>query len=870
MKLRRRRSSSPNPIKSFSSGKLPYLSIYEPIMFPYMKGDLIVGKPESRIAIERAVAKEHNILLCYKAEKEDNGNELKELALPMGTLCHINNFMRYPDNTVRISVESLIIVDLLGLMINSSGLQIAEFQARNLEESNCSKVKDKNAFATISLAIKDAFSEYMLNNKQLPNSLLKLVSDAQDPFVLMSLICSHIKISRSEKLYFLENLGSLTHLEELGVALGIEKEVLQVKQGLRQRVRKRLDQQQKEFILQEQVKEIQRELNGEEDDPTGSRELERRLNRKQLPQIVRDKVHRELRRLQHLQPVSPESGILRTYLELIEELPWQQFTEDCIDIMSAQAILNSEHYGLEDVKERILDYLAVRGLQEAQKIREEQINSNVAAHSAGMEKRKHLLRGPILCLVGPPGTGKTSLGESIAGTLNRKFERIALGGLHDEAEIRGHRRTYVGALPGKIIQAFRRAQTCNPVILLDEIDKIDKDFRGDPASALLEVLDPEQNHSFTDHYLELPYDLSKALFITTANDLDEIEPPLLNRMEIIEVPGYTIYDKLNIARQHLIPKQLYENGIAESKLELSDEALFRLISEYTMESGVRDLERIIAKLIRKLVRAFLREREIRAGFYVRNSAFLHLNQELSRLDRNRMDSWGPLLVGHKWEIMENMLHSYLGTPPYDPYEQLQENSIKGLAQGLAWTHAGGRLLPVEVLQVRGSGSLTLTGKLGEVMKESAQIAYSLIQQLFEIYGVCQDNLDSQDLHIHIPEGAIPKDGPSAGVTIAAAMLSALSGRPVRRDVAMTGEVTLTDQLLPVGGIREKVLAAHRQGCYQVLLPTKNQRDTERLPEQILDSMKFHYFQSVIQALQFLLPEPPTAFLADVSAPSVNE
>ncbi len=854
MKLKLNKNSPPNQTKLSSSGKLPYLPIYGPVLYPYTKNDLVVGKPESRFAIERALAEDHNILLCYKREKEDSGHVLKELA-PVATLCHINNFLRYPDNSVRISVEGVATAELLGIQNHNSKVQMANFKINSSEHSQ--KIKDKKAFATISLVIKEAFSEYVRDNSQLPHKLLKLVSDAQTPLMLMSLICSNVEMPRSQKLYFLEHLGSLPHLEELGVTLGIEKEISQIKEGLGRRVRQRLDQHQREFILQEQMKEIQRELGNEEDDPTGSRELDRRLHSKHLPQGVQEKVRRELKRLQSLQPASPESGILRAYLELIDELPWHQLTEDRIDIMGAQAILDSEHYGLEDAKERILDYLAVRGLQVGQEKldKTEQIEYSETSLYGNVQS-KNRLRGPILCLVGPPGTGKTSLGASIAKTLNRKFVRIALGGLHDEAEIRGHRRTYVGALPGKIIQAFRRAQTCNPVILLDEIDKVSDNYiRGNPASALLEVLDPEQNHLFTDHYLELPYDLSRALFIMTANSLEEINLPLLDRMEVIEIPGYTVYDKLNIAHKHLIPKQLKENGITDSSLIIPDAILWQLISEYTVESGVRTLERVIAKLIRKLVRAFLREQETLPGSYAKNSAFLHLGQELSRIDANSPDSWPNLLIGHKWEVTANMLNEYLGIPLDDPWEQLQENPIKGFALGLAWTVAGGRLLPVEVLQIRGSGSLTLTGKLGDVMKESAQIAYSLIQQLFETYNIQHESLNSQDLHIHVPGGAISKDGPSAGITIATAMLSALSGRPVRKDVAMTGEVTLTDQLLSVGGIREKVLAAHRQGIRQVLLPRKNKRDTEKLPQQILEVMEFHYFQSVIKALQFLLPEP---------------
>ncbi len=861
-----------------SPGSLPYLPIYEPVLFPCTKGDLVVGKPESRAAIERALGGDHNILLCYKKDKEDGGHSLKELT-PVAILSHITNFMRYPDSSVRISVEAMRTVRLQNVSgpgstaagagqhsRSSAAVQLADFEVKKTAALSDTDggLDEKKAFATISLVLKEAFSEYVRDNPKLPHKLPKLVSDARDSQVLMSLICSHVKMPRSQKLYFLEHLGSLSHLEELGITLGIEKEVGQIKESVSIRVRERLDKNQKEFILQEQIKEIQRELRGEADDPSGSQELEKRFEDKRLPQVVREKVQRELRRLQGLQAASPESGILRAYLELIDELPWSRVTEDSIDIMGAQAILDSEHYGLEDAKERILDYLAVRGLQSDREKQGKKTgesgsplffsNTDEDSGQLAAEPRQQRLRGPILCLAGPPGTGKTSLGASIAKTLNRKFVRIALGGLRDEAEIRGHRRTYVGALPGKIIQAFRRAQTCNPVILLDEIDKVSSDFRGDPASALLEVLDPEQNHSFTDHYLELPYDLSKALFIMTANDLDEIPLPLFDRMEIIDVPGYTIYDKLHIARQHLIPKQLQENSITESGLDVSEEVLARLIGEYTMESGVRNLERVIAKLIRKLVRAFLREQETRPGYYTRSSAFLHQNQELSCVDENSPKSWREMLMGHKWRVDVEDLRRHLGTPLYDPYEQLQESAIKGFAQGLAWTPVGGRLLPVEARQVRGSGSLILTGKLGEVMKESAQIAYSLIQQLFAQYNVDVKELGKQDLHIHVPEGAIPKDGPSAGITIAAAMLSALSGRPVRRDVAMTGEVTLTDQLLSVGGIREKVLAAHRRGFRHILLPRKNQRDTEKLPEQILEAIEFHYFHSVIHALQFLLPE----------------
>lgn len=805
-------------------GQHPYITVYEPILFPFTKNDLVIGKTYSRVSLESALAGDRNLLICYKRNPNTDHVSIKDLHVN-GTLCYISNFLRYPDGTVRISIEGCNVVELVNVQIAASGLQSARYRTVEFKIP-----RDKQQYHTLLMVLKESFSEYMRDNRQLPRELIKVVGEAKEPKVLMSLICMNVKMSRSKKLYFLSHLGSLPHLEELAITLGIEREVVQIKEGLSSKVRQRLDQSQKEYILQEQLKEIYRELGSADDDVTGSKELEQRLGLKDLPDGVRDKVTRELKRLRSLQPASPESSMLRAYLELIEELPWgKAASEDRVDIMAAQAILDSDHYGLEEPKERILDYLAVRGI------------------SSG-------LRAPILCLVGPPGTGKTSLARSIAKTLNRCFVRIALGGVRDEAEIRGHRRTYVGALPGKIIQAFKRVHTTNLVILLDEVDKISNDFRGDPGAALLEVLDIEQNYAFVDHYLELPYDLSNVLFVATANNIEDIDLPMLDRMEIIEIPGYTIYDKKNIAREHLIPRQMIENGIGNCPFELEEGVLDQIIAEYTMESGVRNLERAIAKIIRKLVRAFLRKQETRAGSYARNSAFLHQNRELFRLDYNNPEAWDQLLREHKWEVTAKDVTQYLGTPIFDPFD-LTCRQIKGLALGMAWTAVGGRLLPVEVLKVRGNGGLTLTGKLGEVMKESAQIAYSVIQQVFSLYGIAEDILDNADLHIHVPEGAVPKDGSSAGITIASAMLSALSGISVRPGVAMTGEVTLTNQLLAVGGIREKVLAAHRQGIKDILLPEKNRWDAEKLPEIVQNSIEFHYFSSVLDAIYFLLPNP---------------
>lgn len=809
---------------SKGQSSLPYIVVYPHVIFPYTKKNLHIVASEGLTAIEKALMGDRSILICYLRENQSFEKKNLKSLHPVATLCNIFDSTSVNGDEMRIGVEGCGVVNLHSLHEDKEGLHTASFDIRDTKNYN------KNEYSALLPVTKDAFEDYIKKKGNLPNSLIRKVTEARDPDLLMSLICSNLEnLPRSQKLYFLGHLGSMTQLDELSVMLTVEKEVVKLKEDLAGKVRKRLDQTQKEYLLQEQLKEIHRELGNKDDDPTGTMELERNLEAKNLPDAVREKVRRDIKRLHSLQPASPESSILRGYLELIEELPWAESSEDRIDIMAAQAILDADHYGLEEPKERILDYLAVRGLNGGTK-------------------------GPILCLVGPPGTGKTSLANSIAKTLGRNFVRIALGGLRDEAEIRGHRRTYVGALPGKIIQAFKSVKTINPVILLDEIDKISNDFRGDPAAALLEVLDPEQNHNFTDHYLELPYDLSKVLFVTTANNIEDIDLPLLDRMEIIEIPSYTVYDKLHIVRDYLIPKQLRENGIAKGRLSIDDETLNFLISNYTLESGVRSLERTIAKIIRKLVRAFLREQETKAGSYARNSAFLHCNQAMYQIDGNDPKSWASMLEQRNWELNKEQVREHLGVPPFDPFEVLERKTV-GFALGLAWTAVGGCMLPVEVLMLRGSREMTLTGKLGEVMKESAQIAYSLIHQLFEEYHVSEETLENNYLHIHIPEGATPKDGPSAGITLAVSMLSALCGSVVRNDVAMTGEITLTDQLLPVGGIREKVLAAHRQGIRNILLAKRNERDTENLPEQIKKSLNFHYFHSVKEAIRFLLPVP---------------
>ena len=518
---------------------------------------------------------------------------------------------------------------------------------------------------------------------------------------------------------------------------------------------------------------------------------------------------------------------MRTYLEWITDLPWGVTTEDNKSIRAAADILDKDHYDLKKAKERILDFIAVRQLKEH-------------------------LKGPILCFAGPPGTGKTSLGRSVAKALNREFIRISLGGVRDEAEIRGHRKTYVGALPGKIIQSLKKAKTENPVFLLDEIDKMNSDFRGDPGAALLEVLDPEQNSTFVDHYLEVPFDLSKVMFITTANSLHNIPRPLMDRMEIINIPGYTDFEKLEIASRFIIPKQLKENGLEEAEITMDDEAVLKIIRSYTMESGVRNLEREISQVIRKITRKAIVDYQSRGGRYVINTASMHENQQIyavKDIDENSSVDISTI----KMHITPEKINLFLGKEKFSESD-LKNSKKSGMATGLAWTEMGGRVLPVEVSLYEGNGKLILTGKLGDVMKESAQIAFSFLRANSESFGISPTFSKEQDIHIHVPEGAIPKDGPSAGITMTAALLSAIRNIPLVKGIAMTGEITLTDRLLPIGGLKEKVLAAHRNKFYSVLIPERNKDDMEELPQEILDVMTFHPCSSVKEALVKLFPK----------------
>lgn len=772
--------------------ELPLIPMRELVVFPHMVVPFFVGRKGSVGAIDEAM--EHGKRVFLACQRNQSEEPTEEDIYQVGTVAQILQMLKLPDGTIRLLVEGEQRGRITRYTRRKPTMRVQIRTMRGSDESDASH-------DPLMRTVRTAFKRYSQFHKKISPDVVTAVEEAEYADKLVDLVCANTKLGTEKKIEILSMEEPYQRLEELAMALESENEMLDLQGKIHTKVKKRIEKSQRDYFLNEQLKEIRRELGDENDDPGGVRELEQRLKEKDIPDEVRAKAEKELARLSRLQPISPESGVLRTYLEWIADLPWSEKSEDNRDIDLAQKILDEDHYNLKKAKERILDFLAVRQLQEK-------------------------MKGPILCFVGPPGTGKTSLGRSVARALNREFVRVSLGGVRDEAEIRGHRKTYVGALPGKIIQSMKRANTINPVFLLDEIDKLSSDFRGDPAAALLEVLDPEQNSTFVDHYLEVPYDLSNVLFITTANSLYTIPPALRDRMEVLEIPGYTEFEKLRIAQQFIVPKQLRENGIDWANVRFQQSAILHIIRDFTMEAGVRNLEREIATMMRKTAR-----RAIRQGFPARR-------------EEGEMFSAG---------ITPRTVDKYLGKPRFQR-DVLFRDHRPGLAYGLAWTEMGGTLLPVEVALIEGKGDLILTGNLGEVMKESARIALSFLRSVTRRYRLAEDFQERYDLHIHVPEGAIPKDGPSAGVTLTAAMLSALSGVALRQGIAMTGEVTLTGRLLPVGGIKEKVLAAHRNKIATVVLPERNRRDIEELPKEILGAMTFLFADSVTDALSDLFPD----------------
>ena len=779
--------------KFSSKSELPLISMRELIVFPQMVIPFFAEKGPKNKSLEAAMASDRLVFFGYQKNLEEPPSI--EDFYDTGTVAKILQMLKLPDGTVRVLAEGKSRARL-NKVLERKGHPAANFVQIDADD------KLSPTLAALMNTVQDAFGTYTTVNKKIPKDSIEDIRKADSPNRLVDLICAHVPFRVEKKIELLSIIDSEERLEALAVALEGENQVLQIQSRITTKVKKRMERNQREYFLNEQLKEINRELGKDEQDSDGSRELLSRIEAQAPPEEVLEKAKKETGRLSKLQPMSPESGVLRTYLEWIADLPWSARSDDNRDIEEAARVLDEDHFNMKKPKERILDFIAVR-----------QLNPR--------------LKGPILCFVGPPGTGKTSLGKSVARALNREFIRISLGGVRDEAEIRGHRKTYVGALPGKIIQGMKRASTINPVFLLDEIDKLNSDFRGDPASAMLEVLDPEQNNSFVDHYLEVPYNLSEVMFITTANSTHSIPHPLLDRMEIIEVPGYSDYEKAEIARRFIIPKQLEENGLDWADIKFQGKALMELINSYTMESGVRNLEREIATVIRKSAREAVKQ-----GF---------------SLEEKRKDEIFSV------QITPKKVRSYLGQPRYQRNELYKERH-PGIVLGLAWTEMGGTLLPVEVGVFEGSGELILTGSLGDVMKESARAALSYLRT-----HAGELNLDAgfsreRDIHIHVPEGAIPKDGPSAGITLISAILSAFSGNLVREGIAMTGEITLTGLILPIGGLKEKVLAAYRHDMKEVLLPEGNRKDALDLPREVTNRLRLRYAATIREALGILFQE----------------
>ena len=767
--------------------ELPILPIRESVLYPKMLLPFMVSQDRLVKLIDAALVA--NKMIGIVAIKNKEVTEVKpEDLFEVGTAAYILKMLKMPNNSIRLLIQG------------TSRIRVTEFtQQEPFLRAKVRTLDDQGEKTTETQAlmsgVKGIFQKFVEMAPNLPADLAIVAMNVEDPGVLADLIASTLNLALEDKQAILETLEVKARLEKVNLLLNKELSVLELGSKIQSQVREGIDKSQREYLLREQLKAIQKELGDKDERTVEVEELRQRIAKAKLPPEAMKEAERELDRLAKMPPSAAEYTVARTYLDWLIEIPWAAATEDNLDIKQAQKVLDEDHYDLEKVKKRILEYLSVR-------------------------KLKADMKGPILCFVGPPGTGKTSVGKSIAKALGRKFIRMSLGGVRDEAEIRGHRRTYVGALPGRIIQGIRKAGSNNPVFMLDEIDKLGMDFRGDPSSALLEVLDPEQNYTFSDHYLEVPFDLSRVMFITTANILDPIPAPLRDRMEVLDLPGYTEEEKLRIAKGYLVPKQIQAHGLTEQNIQFKDETLRRLALEYTREAGVRNLEREIANICRGVARKVA-------------------------------EGAGGLTV-----VDAESVPSYLG--PIKFFSEVAERTSEpGVATGLAWTPTGGDILFIEATRMKGRKGFNLTGQLGEVMKESAQAALSYVRARAKALKIPENFFDGSDIHIHVPAGAIPKDGPSAGVTMFTAITSLLTGRPVRSDVAMTGEITLRGLVLPVGGIKAKVLAAKRSGITTVILPKKNEKDLEEVPDQVKKDMKFHFVQKMDEVIQIALKPQTT-------------
>ena len=761
---------------------IPLIPLRGLSIFPYMVLHFDVGRKKSIKALEAAMAKDQRIFLTTQFDIDNDSPESTEF-YKVGTICKIKQMLKLPGDAIRVLVEGLQRAHVDEIVDENPFFRVEV----TLFEDDL--MVDKEVRALMRSCV-GAFEKYIATSNRVSAEVILSVSAIEEPGRLADIIAAQVTLKTEQKQELIDATDVKIRLEVLYKLLLTEIEILEVEKNINDKVKNQINKSQKEYYLREQIKAIRDELGDDDEQEDEIEEMRKKLKKLKLSKKIDKKLITEIDRYSRLSASSAESGVIRSYVNWILDLPWKKETKDEIDLVKAQTILDEDHYGLESVKERVVEYLAVRDLTQS-------------------------MKGPIICLVGPPGVGKTSIAKSIARSLNREFVRMSLGGVRDEAEIRGHRRTYIGAIPGRIINGIKEAGTKNPVFLFDEIDKVSSDFRGDPASALLEVLDPEQNKEFTDHYLEVPFDLSKVMFVTTANSLNTIPRPLLDRMEVIQVSGYTEYEKLNIAKKYLVTKKMEEHGLSKASLSISDEGIFEIIRKYTRESGVRELERKVADLCRKAA---------------------------VRIVKGEVKSV---------RITDKNLDKYLGKSKYH-YDLIAENDQVGIVSGLAWTAVGGETLSIEVNTMKGKGKLQLTGQLGDVMKESAQAGLSYIRTIADQYGIDEKFYETIDLHVHIPEGAIPKDGPSAGITMATAMISALSEIPVNRFVAMTGEITLRGRVLAIGGFKEKALAAKRAGIKKILFPYDNLKDLEDIPESIKKEIEFVGVKTMDEVLEHAL------------------
>lgn len=789
---------------------LAVLPLRDVVVYPHMVIPLFVGREKSIHALEKAMSESKQILLIAQKNASEDDPDINDIHR-IGTISNILQLLKLPDGTIKVLVEG------------GQRAQVTEFLSidnvfiAQLDLLHPKDDADEREIEVLSRAAISRFDQYIKLNKKIPPEILNSLASITDPGRLADTIAAHLAVKIDEKQKMLEIIEVRPRLEHLVALLESEIDLLQVEKRIRKRVKGQMEKSQREYYLNEQMKAIQKELGELEDSPNEIEDLIKKIEKAGMPKEAYEKAMSELNKLKMMSPMSAEATVVRNYIDVMINVPWKVRTKISRDLANAEEILEHDHYGLEKVKERILEYLAV-------------------------QQRVKKLKGPVLCLVGPPGVGKTSLGQSIARATGRKFVRMSLGGVRDEAEIRGHRRTYIGSMPGKIIQNLSKVKSKNPLFLLDEVDKMSTDFRGDPSSALLEVLDPEQNHTFNDHYLEVDYDLSDVMFVATANTLN-IPPPLLDRMEVIRISGYTEDEKINIAKQYLVSKQIRNNGLKTNELEITEEAIRDIIRFYSREAGVRNLERELAKICRKVVK------EILLG---------------SKSD--------------KMVVTPENTEKYLGVKRYR-YGRAEEQDRIGLVTGLAWTEVGGDLLTIEASVMPGKGKLLYTGQLGDVMQESIQAALSVVRGRATSLGIDVDFYQKYDIHIHVPEGATPKDGPSAGVGMCTTMVSVLTNIPVRADVAMTGEITLRGEVLPIGGLKEKLLAALRGGIRMVLIPEENRRDLQEIPENIKDNLEIRPVRWIDEVLQLALQTMPIpkssdetkteATLEEESAPSAT-